>query len=105
MPDAAFVAFGAALFAWRSPKVNGFRFAWFAVFTPAFIYTVRMSQWPTFITAAGLLPWLGFLLACKPTVGAAMWVAFPNRKAVIGGLIFAVSSLTLLPTWPALLAC
>ena len=59
-----------------------------------------MSQWSPLLTGAALLPGLGFLLACKPTVGAALWVAYPTRRSLIGAILFAALSLALFPGWP-----
>jgi hypothetical protein len=99
VPDALYSAAGAALFAWGITS-RRLHYAWFAVLTPAFIYTVRMSQWSTFMVGAALLPPWGFLLACKPTVGAAMWLAFPSRRSLIGIALFGLASVVLWPTWP-----
>ena len=44
-------------------------------------------QWPPLLIAAALTPGLSWLLAIKPTAGFALWAAYPNRKAVIGGLL------------------
>ena len=99
-PDAAFAAFGAGLLAWALGSQPRHRYAWFAVVTPAFIYSVRMSQWAPLMTGAALLPSFGFLLACKPTIGAALWLAYPSRRALIGALVFGLLSLVLFPAWP-----
>jgi hypothetical protein len=99
-PDAAFVALGAGLLAWALSQDRRFRYAWWGLITPAFIYAVRMTQWSPIVTAAALLPPLGFLLACKPTIGAALWLAFPSRRALVGGIAFALLSLALFPEWP-----
>jgi hypothetical protein len=99
-PDQVYAGTGAALLAWALTGQRRFRPAWFALLTPAFIYTVRMSQWASFTTAAALLPSWGFLLACKPTVGSALWLAFPSRRALIGAAVFTVASLVILPSWP-----
>jgi hypothetical protein len=98
--DAAFVAVGAFVLAWAISSQPRYRFAWFGLVTPAFIYAVRMSQWTPLLTGAALLPGLGFLLACKPTVGAALWLAHPTRRSLIGASLFAAFSLALFPTWP-----
>jgi hypothetical protein len=100
-PDPAFAACGAALLAWALTGHSRFRFAWFLLLTPAFIYTVRMTQWSALVTGAALLPAWGFLLAAKPTVGAALWLAYPSRRAAVGAIAFLAASLVLLPTWPA----
>jgi hypothetical protein len=46
-----------------------------------------------------LTPSLSWLLAVKPTLGFALWTAWPNRKAVIGGLLFVGISLLVRPGW------
>jgi hypothetical protein len=38
--------------------------------------------------------------AVKPNIGLALFLAWPNRWTVIGGLAFAVVALLVLPTWP-----
>src|SRR5262245_36410773 len=100
-PDQLFAACGAALLAWALSGRWRFRFAWFLVLTPAFIYTVRMTQWSALVTGAALLPLWGFLLAAKPTVGTALWLAYPSKRAAIGAAGFLALSLVLLPSWPA----
>jgi hypothetical protein len=46
------------------------------------------------------LPWLGFLLAAKPSIGLALFAAYPSRRALITGVAFVALSLVLLPAWP-----
>ena len=65
--DVAFAACGAALLAWALSGSSRFRYAWFVFLTPAFIYTIRMTQWSAFMAGAALVPVWGFLLAAKPT--------------------------------------
>ena len=48
-----------------------------------------------------MIPGLGFLLAAKPTVGAALLAFRPNRTAVVGVLVLAGVSLLLMPSWPS----
>jgi hypothetical protein len=43
---------------------------------------------------------LGWLLACKPTVGAAMILAYPSRRAFVRAGIFAAGTVLLFPWWP-----
>jgi hypothetical protein len=98
--DAAFAALGALVLAWALSSSPRYRFAWFGLVTPAFIYSVRMSQWTPLLIGAALLPDIGFLLACKPTMGAALWLAFPTRRALIAAALFTAISLVVFPTWP-----
>jgi hypothetical protein len=56
-------------------------------------------QWAPLLIAAALMPSLSWLLAVKPTTGFALWAAYPNRKAVLGGLLFLAVSLLVRPVW------
>jgi hypothetical protein len=49
----------------------------------------------------GLIPGLGFVWAAKPTIGAALFAGWPSRSALIGGGLFVIASLILIPAWPA----
>jgi hypothetical protein len=70
------------------------------VFTSLAFFTVlRTSQWSAFLTAAALFPAFGLFLAVKPTIGAALWVAYPNRKALIGAALFVVVATLIRPSW------
>jgi hypothetical protein len=100
-PDALFVACSVVLFIWAVTGDVRYRLAWVAVFSIAFVTAVQMSQWSVLMTGAALLPTWGFLLACKPTIGAALWIAYPSRRAFIGAVIFVLLTLVIHPVWPA----
>jgi hypothetical protein len=100
-PDATFVAAGTVLFGFGLASRPEFRLAWFGVLTPAFIYGVQMSQWSAGLIGAALVPWFGWLLACKPTIGAALFAAFPSLRTLGVACAFLVVSVALLPSWPA----
>jgi hypothetical protein len=57
-------------------------------------------QWSPLLGAAFGIPWLGVLLAAKPTIGLAIFAARPTRMAVVGGTLLVAISIALLPTWP-----
>lgn len=97
--DACFVGVGTALLAWALTASARWEPACLVFVSIAFFNVVVTSQWATWITAAALLPSLGFLLACKPTVGAALFIAYPNRRALIGAAGLLVLSLLVMPTW------
>jgi hypothetical protein len=61
---------------------------------------LAVAQWSPLLAAAALLPGLGWLLACKPNVGLAGFVYRPTWAALMGGGIFGILSLLLLPSWP-----
>lgn len=90
--------------------VSGSAFAWAALrygrglptalLSANFLNAVVQGQWSPLLTAAAVLPALSWLLAAKPSIGAALFAAFPSRRALIGGLALLALSLALSPTWP-----
>lgn len=56
-------------------------------------------QWTPLLTAAALFPWLSGVWVAKPTTGATLFVAYPNRGAVVGGLALAALAFALWPSW------
>jgi hypothetical protein len=58
------------------------------------------SQTTPLITAASLIPLLGFLLTVKPNQGLALYAARPSQAATIGSLLFIGMTVLLLPSWP-----
>jgi hypothetical protein len=56
-------------------------------------------QWAPLLIAAALTPNFSWMLAAKPTLGLALWCAYPNRKAVIGGLVFVGLCFLVRPGW------
>ncbi len=100
LPDVMFVVCGTALLLWAVTADARHRMAWFVVVSAALVTAVQMSQWSPLITGAALVPTFGFLLACKPTVGAALWIAYPSRRALVGAAMLVLVSLALNPAWP-----
>lgn len=100
-PETWFAGLGLALYVWGITTRRELRWAWFALPTFAVIHSVRMVQWPPLLTGSALFPMFGFLLVCKPTIGAALWIAYPTRQALIGGAVFVAISVALWPGWPA----
>jgi hypothetical protein len=47
------------------------------------------------------VPWLGFFWVAKPTIGPALFLAYPSWRAALGCAVVLVASLILLPHWPA----
>lgn len=64
------------------------------------LHAVLSAQWSMLLTAAVLLPPLGFVLAAKPTTGAALWLYRPSRWSVVGGIVLVLASLAAQPSWP-----
>jgi len=87
------------LFAFALLRARG-PYALLALLSGTYLYAMRNGQTTPLVVAAGLLPVCGFLLAVKPNTGLALWLARPNRTAVIGVIAFLFISLLLLPSWP-----
>jgi hypothetical protein len=99
--DALFVGVGVALLAWaltRKTLAN----PQLLVFTSfAIVTTAQTVQWSPYLTAATMMPWLGVLYACKPSVALAYLAAFPSRIAIIGATAFGLLTLAIWPWWVA----
>jgi hypothetical protein len=62
-------------------------------------WALSNGQWAPLLIGATLVPWLGGLVACKPTIGAALFVWRPNRRLVWGAIALVAACLLLQPTW------
>ena len=65
-----------------------------------YLFMVNGTQWSALLTAGALLPWGGFLLACKPSIGAALWCAYPSWRTTILVAAVVLLSLIVAPGWP-----
>jgi hypothetical protein len=72
-----------------------------ALLSANFLNAVIQGQWSPLLIAAAILPPLSWVLAAKPSIGAALFAAFPSRRALIAGLALVAISLAVSPTWPA----
>jgi hypothetical protein len=108
------IPFAALPFEWGRvlwAAVSGSAFAWAALrygrglptalLSANFLNAVIQGQWSPLLVAAAVLPALSWLLAAKPSIGAALFAAFPSRRAAIGGLALVAIALAIFPTWPA----
>jgi len=71
-----------------------------ALLSANFLNAIIQGQWSPFLIAGAVFPALAWALAAKPSIGAALYAAFPTRRAVIAGLALVAISLILSPTWP-----
>jgi len=99
MPDAF------ARVAWAS--CTGAAFAWgvrgsgrAAALSATFAVCLVLGQVAPALMGVAGIPWLGFLLAAKPSIGLALFAAYPSRRTLISGAAFVVLSLALMPEWP-----
>jgi hypothetical protein len=61
---------------------------------------VAYGQWSPLLTAAAGLPLLGCVLAAKPSIGAALWLARPDRRSFLSIAAIVLISLIVWPQWP-----
>jgi hypothetical protein len=92
-----FAAVGAAAFTWVVTRRD--KWTLYFLISGAMLWSWVDVQWAPLLIAAALMPGLSWLLAIKPTLGFALWSAYPNRKAVVGGILFVGLSLLVWPGW------
>jgi hypothetical protein len=92
-----FAAVGAAAFTWVVTRRG--KWTLYFLIGGAMLWSWVDVQWPPLLIAAALTPGFSWLLAIKPTLGFALWSAYPNRKAVVGGILFVGLSLLVWPGW------
>jgi hypothetical protein len=99
--DLTFVALGFGLFTWAVTKRGQLTPAAVALVSLPALMALQTSQWSLLLTGAALLPSLGFLLVAKPTIGLALFGAFPNWRTAIGCAMFLTLSVLIWPAWLA----
>jgi hypothetical protein len=70
------------------------------LFSASFLSALMQGQWSPLLTPGAVVPWLGALWIAKPSIGLALAVAYPSRRAAIGAAALLVASLVVFPTWP-----
>jgi hypothetical protein len=71
-----------------------------ALLSACFLNAVLQGQWSPLLTAAAVLPAISWIWAAKPSLGAALFAAYPTRRAVIGGALLLSLTFLAFPTWP-----
>lgn len=99
LADALFVGFGAALLAWSLTRRTIANPQLLVFPSYALMVAAQNAQWSPWLTAAALTPSLGFLFACKPTMGLAMLAAYPSRAAILGVGVFTLATVAVWPWW------
>jgi hypothetical protein len=97
--DPLFVAFGFGLFTFALTKQRLLAPPLIALVSVAALMTLQTSQWSLLLTGAALVPALGLVLIAKPTIGLALFAAFPRRRVVIGCAAVLALSLLVQPLW------
>jgi hypothetical protein len=99
--DALFVGLGFGLFTWAVTTKQLVTPALVALVSLGALMTLQTSQWSLLLTGAALVPGFGWLLIAKPTIGLALFAAFPRWKTAIGCGALLVLSTLIWPTWIA----
>ncbi|MGH7580167.1 MAG: hypothetical protein ACREM9_08345 [Gemmatimonadales bacterium] len=92
-----FAAIGTVAFTWVITRRH--RWTLYFLLSGAMLWSWIVVQWAPLLIASALTPALSWLLAVKPTLGFALWTGWPNRMAVIGGIVFVGLSLLIRPGW------
>ena len=65
----------------------------------AYLYALEVAQWSPLLAGAALVPWLGFVLVAKPTVGLALFAYRPTWQAAAGCAALLALSFVVAPGW------
>jgi hypothetical protein len=93
-----FVAIGASVCAFGVTRQ-----AWHPLYlflSGAFLESLIITQWTPLLMGAALIPAMGWLLAAKPNLGAALAAGWPNRWMALGVVLILAVSLVVWPSWP-----
>ena len=71
-----------------------------AALSSAFAVCLVLGQFAPAMMGVAAIPWLGFLLAAKPSIGLALFAAHPSLRTLISGIALVAVSLAILPDWP-----
>jgi hypothetical protein len=95
---ALFAGLGTGLLAFAVTRRHWWPLAIFV--SGAYWNALLLNQWSPVLTAAVLLGGLSAVLIAKPTIGLALWIAYPSRTAAIAGVFLLAASFAILPDWP-----
>ena len=99
--DLIFVTLGFGVFAWAVARRGHITPAFLALVSLPALMALQTSQWSLLLTGAALLPPLGFLLVAKPTIGLALFGAFPDWRTAVGCALLLGLSILVWPAWIA----
>ena len=98
-----FVAVSCGLLSYALTENNWGRLA--LLLSWPFVVAVTAGQWSPILTAAVLLPSLGWLWVAKPNVGVAILAATSSTRllkiALLGGALITAASIVFFPNWPS----
>jgi hypothetical protein len=97
--DSMFIGASTSLLAWAITREQVLSPNLVVFVSAPFLYAIALVQWSPLLTGAALTPLLGFLLVCKPTIGLALFCAFPRWKTGIGSGLLLALSVSVWPHW------
>ena len=97
--DPLWIALSAGLLAWVITRERLLAPALLLFPSVPFAEVMHFSQWSALMLAAALLPWGGWILACKPTTAVWLLAYRPTRRNALLGVGALGVSLALWPTW------
>lgn len=92
-----FMAVASGAFAWAL-MAHGYA-PLLGLLSTSILFAYEVAQWSPLVAASVVAAPLGIVLICKPTIGAAMFVARPSWWPVVGGLALALAAFAFEPTW------
>ena len=102
LANVLWVASSAALLAWGLSRERLWTPKLWVFASWAYITAAHLAQWSPLLMAGALLPWAGFVFAAKPTLGAALFLAYPSWRALVSALAVVFASIVVFPSWPVL---
>jgi len=95
LAGAVFVGLSVGLLAYHLP-----RHLWPILLSAPVVVSVMAGQWAPLLAAGLVYAPASALWVCKPSLGAALFLARPSRWPILGGAALCLVGLALLPSWP-----
>jgi hypothetical protein len=92
-----FAAVGMAALAYAAAGRKGALFV--GLFSASALVGAVGGQWSPLLTAGAAVPWLSALWITKPSIGLALWIGYPTRECIYGGLVLLALSFLWRPGW------
>jgi len=94
---ALFVGVPMGLLAWCLSRVEQWPLLMLA--SPGFLLAIVFGQWAPWLVLGMLMPALGAVFLCKPSIGLACFAARPNWRAAMACLALGIASFAIWPGW------